>query len=183
MNHNITKLSEDILILDNLFSFAERERMYNFVKQSMYTLTGNDTSRLEHQGDFNIYSKYSEQDLNNFGILNNSILAQEIETRGLKEVLQTRVNLSTLNDKNHFHSDVLGGTTLLYYPNMEWKLEWGGYTLFADDNLQEIQHCVAYTPGRIILFKGKIPHCIAAPTNLAPTYRLSFAVHFNGETK
>lgn len=178
-----TARGRDITIYDDLFSYAEREVMHGFILNSLFTSSGRDSTRLEHQGDFNLCSQYSEQDVKNLGLLENPKLAKEITDRGLTTFRQARVNLSTLNDKNHFHTDSVDTVTLLYYPNLEWHIEWGGYTLFSDDSLRDIEHCVTYIPGRIVLFDGEIPHCIAAPTNVAPTYRFSFAIQFKKETK
>jgi Rps23 Pro-64 3,4-dihydroxylase Tpa1-like proline 4-hydroxylase len=178
MRHLKTSSGKNIYLYDDLFNYAERYAMYGFIKNSMFTTSGKDTNRLEHQGHFNIYSSYSEQDVKNLGVMNNVVLKNALSDIGDLKITQARVNLSTLNDKNHFHSDELDGITLLYYPNMEWHLEWGGYTLFSDDATKNIEHCLVYTPGRVVIFEGNIPHCIAAPTNIAPTYRFSFAIQF-----
>jgi hypothetical protein len=176
----LTSNGKKIEIYDGLFSFKERENFYSYVTNSLYRTSGADTYRLEHKGHFSLYCGLSFQDVTDMGLLKHPEVKKVLNTRPLGAYKQARFNLSTLNDSNHFHIDT-GALTLLYYPNPEWRIEWGGYTLFANDDTTEIEHCVAYVPGRLIIFDGSIPHNISAPTNLAPTYRFSFAIQYEGE--
>ena len=80
------------------------------------------------------------------------------------EIQQVRINLSTLHDVNRIHVDGRGSKTLLYYPNLKWEFEWGGHTVFLDDDLTDVEHCCVYKPGRLVLFDGSIPHTIFSPT-------------------
>jgi len=175
----ITTSNKEIIIFDDLYSYSERTGFYSFIKNSKFTTQGYDNDKLETKGDYNLVSLYTLEDLIQVGLLSSpGSLAFKHLIDGM-EVQQIRVNLSTLNDKNRIHVDSKQGVetkTLLYYPNLEWKIEWGGYTIFTDEKEKEIEHAIAYTPGRVIIFDGSIPHVICAPTNLAPSYRFSLAV-------
>ena len=49
--------------------------------------------------------------------------------------------------KPHYHTDTKGvpAVTLLYYANLEWNPDWGGETMFTDDNdLNKIVKCIGY---------------------------------------
>jgi hypothetical protein len=70
--------------------------------------------------------------------------------------------------------------TVLYYVNHTWPRDWGGETVFFDD---EGDACVAVSPkpGRIALFRGDIQHRVGVPTPLCPTERLTLAYKVRGK--
>lgn len=175
-----TKSNKNIVVIDDLFDYASRNNFFSFVTNSLFCPKGRDNNLSENSGDYNLFSNYSEDDMNKMGFLghpNAQIFNEYVEGYRIQQI---RVNLSTLNDQNRFHVDTPAehSVTVLYYPNMNWKLEWGGYTLFGDETITEIEKSFAYIPGRVIIFDGRIPHCIAAPTNLAPSYRYSLAIQY-----
>jgi Rps23 Pro-64 3,4-dihydroxylase Tpa1-like proline 4-hydroxylase len=175
------KCGKQIHVFDDLFSYADRSRWYVDGSTGYFSPNGGDTLFLESKGNFNLFRPLSgTQDFDKMNILAHENAAPILELLGDVELYQARINLSTLNDKNRFHSDSghYPVVTLLYYLNIEWHMEWGGYTLFGDDQQTEIEEVVSYKPGRVVVFDGSIPHCIAAPTNLAPTYRFSLAMQF-----
>lgn len=182
MNHKSINISSGkIDIFDDLFDYATREKFYYYVKNQNFSTSGSDSSTLETKGDFNLYCQVSNDQLDQMGFLNHEntkYISPYIEGMDIK---QSRINLSTLNDRNRFHTDTYGNLrtkTLLYYPNLKWDIEWGGHTLFTDRTLKELEYCCFYVPGRVILFDGDIPHCIAPPTSLAPSYRFSFVIQY-----
>jgi hypothetical protein len=183
MKKKIVKTSVGtITIFDDVFDRAFREQFYQWVKSSQFTTSGEDLSTLEYKGDYNLFCSVDENNLNQSGILEH----QEYINHILPEVYgmflkQCRINLSTLNDNNRYHTDSMGSTktkTILYYPNLKWDLEWGGHTLFTDDHMNEIEYCSMYKPGRVVVFDGNIPHCILPPTKSAPSYRFSFVLQY-----
>lgn len=170
-----------IHIFDNLYSAADRERLYSFCSTRNFTTDGSDTARLEYKGDFNLYSNIIGKQLTDSGFLELENTKYLTELLTGYEIIQARVNLSTLHDRNRFHCDAAGGNdvrTILYYPNMEWNREWGGYTLFTNQQSHKLEYCSFYIPGRVILFDGTIPHCISSPSITAPTYRFSFVIQY-----
>lgn len=175
-----TKNNKSIIVIDDIFSYSERMHFYSFIINSLFSTKGMDSNLTENKGDFCLISSYSNKDMENLGFLSNPKISDIVKLFDGYEIQQILVNLSTLNDKNRFHVDAPNclGKTLLYYPNMNWNLEWGGHTMFANESVTEIEHCFAYRPGRIIIFDNSIPHCIGAPTNLAPSYRYSLAIQF-----
>ena len=180
----VTSNGKEIEIWDNLLSYKKRSEIYDFVKNSYFVIQGADNYHLENSGNYQIASEFTEDDLLRSRLFEEDTSEMLKGVEGYK-INQVRVNLSTLNDHNQFHSDANDPNreneifkTLIYYPNMKWDIEWGGYTLFANDDLTEIEHTLVYTPGRFILFDGEIPHCIGAPTNMAPSYRFTFVVQY-----
>ena len=59
-------------------------------------------------------------------------------------------NAHTHGIEPHLHIDD-GDFTMIYYPRMDWKKEWGGGTL-VDDTL------VPYVGNRLIVFTASLPH-------------------------
>lgn len=171
----------NIHIFDDVFDYSSREKFYYFIQSLSYTPTGSDISTLEARGDFNIFSQVSPEQLDQMKFLTNDGAKHFNHLISDQEIKQIRANLSTLNDSNRFHTDSYGEyktTTLLYYPNLKWDPEWGGHTMFANKDLSELEYCSFYTPGRVVIFDGHIPHVIFPPTRLAPTYRFSFVIQF-----
>ena len=59
-------------------------------------------------------------------------------------------NAHTHGIEPHLHTDD-GDFTMIYYPRMDWKKEWGGGTL-VDDTL------VPYAGNKLIVFTASLPH-------------------------
>ena len=181
-----TSSGKEIFIYDDLYDLTERSYFYSFALNSKYSPLGADTKFLEHRKDFNLTSNFTEDDL--FGLkfwASKSSKQLEKHFLGMR-IDNVRINLSTLSDNNRIHVDntlhkAAYCRTLLYYFNMEWKIEWGGGLLITDDNMKEIEATISYVPGRVIILDGTIPHCISAPTNLAPSYRFSLAIQYESE--
>jgi len=171
---------KNIHVFDNLFSYADRNHWFTIIKGCMFSPNGRDNPLIEYKGDYNLYSQWMPEDLKHFGILEHKSASPVNELVKNQVLTQVRVNLSTLNDTNRFHVDTTGnpGLTILYYANLNWEIEWGGYTLFANDDCDDVEYTSIYKPGRVIVFDGSIPHCIAAPTIIAPSYRFSLAIQY-----
>ena len=88
------------------------------------------------------------------------------------------MGLHSENPDVHVDSSIKGDKTLLYYMNREWKHEWGGETIFLDDNSNEIEYITPYVPGRIIVFDSTIPHAARQQSFAGPTYRFTLAIKF-----
>lgn len=91
------------------------------------------------------------------------------------------VNLGIHGDVNHMHLDGKLGyscKTLLYYANRHWEYNWGGNTVFYDDE-GNAKTSVEIKPGRIVIFDGNIPHTVM-PMNsrCSPSYRFTVALKF-----
>jgi hypothetical protein len=177
--------TDSVKVYDDIFTYTERQYFYNFIKKSHFFANGRDSNTLEHKGDYNLASTYSIEDVMKMGFLQNQNVSEILKDVEGYTISQARVNLSTLNDSNRFHVDCeepnMLCQTMIYYPNMNWDIEWGGYTIITDDTKQNAEHCLFYTPGRIVLFDGTKPHAICAPTNLAPSYRFTFVIQFMKE--
>jgi hypothetical protein len=63
--------------------------------------------------------------------------------------------------------------------NQEWRDGWHGETLFFSENLKEIVHAMVYTPGRVVVFDGNIPHAIRPQSIIGPQFRYTLAMVFD----
>ena len=62
----------------------------------------------------------------------------------------------------HKDSDIVGRVSGLYYLNPEWKLNWGGETIFYNSKNQA-EFCVSPSPGKLVLFESDILHRGSVP--------------------
>ena len=87
------------------------------------------------------------------------------------------VNLQHSGNDGTLHKDTRSCThTIMFYPNPEWKKEWGGeFQIFSKDG-KEVLEEYEYIPGRIILFECNHPHRGLGPKKEYPdVYRYSIA--------
>lgn len=169
-----------IEIYDDAVSFNDRYKFFNYIKNSIFRVGGNDGAGQEQLDQITqIYSVFTPTDIEKMGLTETLVFKNiaekyQLAKRGLKLI---RVNLSPPSERNFVHCDA-AGFTVLYYASIAWKLEWGGHTLFMDDQLDQALHTCIYKPGRIVVFDGTIPHMIMTPTMLATQYRYSLALQF-----
>lgn len=76
-------------------------------------------------------------------------------------------------DANPDQTDI----TALWYLNAQWEREWGGETLFFDEEAR-ISHAIEMVPGRLVLFDGCILHVGKTPNRQCYEGRLTLAIKF-----
>lgn len=165
-------------VFDGAVAFNERQHIYSIVRNSFYRVGNEDTDAIENAQHKYMCSAYNENDVNNLEILN---FIQETPVQKLiagLPLIRAHVNLSTPTDCHwaHNHQGQLG---LLYYVNKHWKHDWAGETMFFNDDLSEVCFASVYTPGRIIVFDGDIPHSVRPQSAVAPMYRFTLSLFFN----
>jgi len=87
-------------------------------------------------------------------------------------------NFATHGDVLLIHTDCLPGAdeyTALWYLANEWDPDWGGETLFYDDQ-RDARFVVTPRPGRLVIFHGSIPHAGRPPARHCSAARYSFAI-------
>ena len=67
-----------------------------------------------------------------------------------------------------------GELTFLYYPNLDWKPDWGGHLNFLDDD-GNIQNMIQFKPNRALIFSANILHYADAPARHYNGLRISLA--------
>ena len=169
-----------IHVFDEVFTYAQKQKYYDFLRNSYYNATGGANVSIETLQDVALTSVFDEEDLDNFDILNN--LPEEI--LDILNNFKPRKSYSLLNSYSqitHFHTDDYEHTnnlTFLYYANINWHRDWGGETMFSDDNIENIEYTSLYIPGRIIIFDSTIPHKPCPPVYGSPQFRYTFVINF-----
>jgi len=183
LNLNIVKMIDKlednkfIQVYDDVFNFDYRQELYCFIKSSLFKIGWADSIVAEKSYEY-LHSIYNDKDIDNikyFKKLKNTPIMEY--TKGL-EHKHTVVNLSTLSDANFVHSHPQK-LTILYYANLDWQDGWHGETIFYDDFGKEVIFTSPYTPGRIIVFDGRIPHTIRPQSSIAPKFRFTISSFFD----
>ena len=169
-----------IEVWDDVFSLAVRTKAFMFMQNSYFKLGWNDGPAPEWRShDSFLHSTYNEADIRSLGIVQALRDTAVYDSIAGLEVSRGIVNLSVPVDSHHVHAHAEDHKVLLYYGNLEWKDGWHGETLFYSEDLRDIVWAGPYTPGRVIVFNGRIPHCIRPQSIIAPVHRYTFAMCLN----
>lgn len=63
--------------------------------------------------------------------------------------------------------------TCIYYPHQNWNPDWGGETMFFNDDKTDVIDCVYPRPNRMVTFDGRIPHVARGVSRLCPVLRVT----------
>jgi len=87
-----------------------------------------------------------------------------VEKYRMEEYVRVYMNAHTFGIEPNIHYDD-GDFTLIYYPRLDWKPEWGGGTFIydADDQLAKVHNytldkLVDCRPNRLLVFDAYLPH-------------------------
>ena len=156
-----------INIIDDFFSYEDFLGINDFCKKTVYVFGSKDTLDLPPTGmthtvqpNTKLYDlfKSSTQKLVGDDLLFHSIL----------------INCFAPSENPYFHTDfsVKECVTFIYYPNMEWDMDWGGETqLFIDGEIRGI----IPKPNRMIYFDSSILH---KATPFRDNYRFTVALKY-----
>lgn len=170
---------KQIDIFDDVFSLDYRSFLYSAAKASNFRIGWSDSDIPERKPhDYFLHSVWTDDNVKEFGIfqlLKDTYIGQFLEGY---ELVKTVLNLSTPSDVNyvHIHPE---GRVLLYYVNLDWHEGWHGETQFYSENLKHVQFTSPYTPGRILMFDGNIPHAIRPQSIIGPQYRFTLSLFIN----
>lgn len=91
------------------------------------------------------------------------------------------VNCSTYGDGYYMHRDCPvheDHVTALYYANLEWQPDWGGETIYYNDE-EEPEIIVMPRPGRLVIARGAALHRGNVPTRVCYEQRYTLAYKLN----
>lgn len=91
------------------------------------------------------------------------------------------VNCSVHGDGYYLHRDCPAHeahVTALYYANLEWRPDWGGETIYYNDE-EEAEIAVTPRPGRLVIARGAVLHRGGVPTRVCYEERYTLAYKFN----
>ena len=92
-------------------------------------------------------------------------------------------NYASHGDVLMIHTDSQPGAdeyTALWYLANDWDADWGGETVFYDDD-RDARFIVSPRPGRLVVFDGSIPHAGRPPARHCTSARYSFAIKLERE--
>jgi SM-20-related protein len=87
------------------------------------------------------------------------------------------VNSSVFGDGYYTHRDCgvqERHVTALYYANLGWQTDWGGETIYFNDQ-EDAELVVAPKPGRLVIARGAILHRGGVPTRVCHEERFTLA--------
>ena len=96
------------------------------------------------------------------------------------EMERAYLNAHTHGIEPHIHRDD-GDMTFIYYPRMDWRIDWGGGTAIYDNDIQNITNHINYKGNRLIKFPANLPHQ-AQPVS-RECYQLRTCVVFKTKAK
>ena len=165
-----------IKYFDNLVPMQTRNKILGYVMRSKFELGWVDVAFGPKSTYKSLHSKFTKQEAYDCGL--GDALDNSYEITGLLvdyEFSHCIVNLSVAMDTNFTHTHNPGERVVLYYANLEWESSWYGETQFFNDTDTEVIFTVRYTPGRVLVFDGDIPHSIRPQSLLGPQYRFTVA--------
>ena len=67
------------------------------------------------------------------------------------------MNAHTHGIEPHIHRDD-GDTTMIYYPRLDWRVDWGGGTAIYDNEVKNIDRHFVNKGNRLIMFDANLSH-------------------------
>lgn len=177
MNHkrHINSSGKIVDIFDDLFPSSLRDHHLYYAFELSYTLGGtSSTAVIEQRHKTFFQSAFDTHKLNQFNFFND-YLNPIWKVIGHREVDRSWINVSSPLSTYYYHHDFVdvGHKTILYYFNQTWNRNWGGETLFAN-NQGECEIAVEYKPGRIVVFDSDMEHKPSAISMDASEFRFTF---------
>lgn len=82
-------------------------------------------------------------------------------------------NGHTYGGDGHLHTDSERPNhfTSLYYAHPDWEANWAGETVFFERGRRDVVKSVSPMPGRLVHFRGDIPHAARSPSRDCPALR------------
>jgi hypothetical protein len=90
-------------------------------------------------------------------------------------MIRAWINAGTPMDPHSSHVDShhTDALILLQYVNLKWDKNWDGFTIFRDQEKEDLEFVSDFVPGRVILFDGDIPHKAGCQSLDAPPFRFT----------
>lgn len=170
-----------IKVVDQCMTQADGDDFFRAVYGSFYKLVGaRDRENYTVPMDLCIHSAWDTEDVDNVGLMDMFTSCEVTDFIGARVPTSIMCHLAHPGDTFYQHTHK-GQDVVLLYPDIEWKREWAGETLFYHPTTDEILAAVEYKPRRAVLFDGNIPHTIRPATYRAPKLRTTFSMFFRKE--
>lgn len=167
-------------IFDDVYTYGEMVKFMLFFQNSLFKLSAKASLLNDHDSIKNWVSRYSNEDVENLGIFNNSNFHSINETIRDRKFVRAWVNCFTPCSIVWYHTDYgknYNAKTFLYYCNTEWRKDQGGETLLYNDNMNP-EIIIEYKPNRVIIYDSHIPHKPLQHIAGNTPYRFTFVATF-----
>jgi Rps23 Pro-64 3,4-dihydroxylase Tpa1-like proline 4-hydroxylase len=175
--------NNSITIIDGLFSWAEMEGLYVNIATLPFRICNSNKLDIQSMQDKKLKADIDTDFLTsiNFFDSNRESILQQLFEDGNYDLTKAYINCGIKGDSHECHVDAYykdQGKTLLYYANRDWNPNFGGETIFYNEDRTEIEFVSTYKPGRVVVFDSEIPHS-ARPQSLdGPNYRFTLALKY-----
>lgn len=166
-----------IVVYDGLIPQVAVENLTAVLEQSSYThneIARPDTAQFKHWA-VNLTLKEAE----GLPIFKPSVDATQPFCSGSDKyrIYRSYCNYASYGDMLFTHTDAMPGSkelTALWFIAKEWNVEWGGETLFFNEQ-QDAEFVASPKPGRLVVFDGSILHVGRPPNRICFAPRFTFA--------
>jgi len=176
-NEYVTKSGKKIYVFREVYNYDRQLNLLDWcVRQNYRFRPANEGVLVGLKSDL-ILSAHPDIDVSQFAVqfsLHDEKLSPIKELIGPDRQLKAHwINANISKTSPHFHPDSFkeGSLSMLYYANVKWDLSWDGYTVWASDDLKDIEHVEFPEPGKIVIFDSTIPHKPTAAAPEAPSFR------------
>jgi SM-20-related protein len=167
----------DIFVFDGLVAPEESTRYFHALSQAAFTRT--EIARPENQEYRHWACEMPLENLPKISLWPATQTAVLAARPGeLHRPYRVYTNFASHGDLLLTHVDALPGArelTALWFVAERWDTEWGGETLFYDDQ-GDAQIAVSPKPGRLLLFDGAIRHAGKPPNRNCYVPRFTLAI-------
>lgn len=171
------EFNKEIEVFDDLFRLGMRTSLFNLAQNAIYKIGWEDSVQPEYRSiDRPLFSDVPQSILNQLKYF--ETIQKNPRIKSLFDeysVHKCVINLTLPCNVHFIHAHEENSKVVLYYMNLDWNEGYMGETLFFSENKKEILYSSPYTPGRVIIFDGDIPHTIRPQSFMAPIHRFTFA--------
>ena len=73
----------------------------------------------------------------------------------------------------HYDTTLPDTYTTIYYPHGHWSPDWGGETMFFNNDKDDIVECIYPKPNRLVTFDGRVWHVARGVSRSCPVLRVT----------
>ncbi|MCW8107684.1 2OG-Fe(II) oxygenase [Alteromonas ponticola] len=175
-SHSVIIEEKPLWVFDGLCSPQELNNIYKGLEISAFKrieIARPDTSNFKHW-----VVNLSEQQIQNLPVYQKALSLANALLGGEWRAYRGYINHAAYGDMLFTHTDCMPDAdelTVLIYMMPQWDIEWGGETLFFN-NQDDCMFACTPKPGRMTMFHGAIKHVGRPPNRIcyAPRYTLAF---------
>jgi len=180
--------SKEIVVLDGILGKAECDDLYNTCFEMGFDRNFVSSFSTNHPQwgiefdpiSFRSHSLFSRV----VGLISSCLSQDELDLRRVYCKMAFYGDMTYIHRDNHETGEKSpkgDAVSCIVYANPDWNAEWGGETLFFDDDMDAV-YAISPKPGRVVLFDPGILHSAGVPKRICDEGRLTFILRFRGST-